>query len=226
MLTTMPMTATHPHAETLLLALDLGNTTWKLGFTTGPAQAPRMRTMAGVSVMASVIASVGRVGAFVGAFVGGVLLPKRLVFGEGANARPRLGEWRLPNDRYSCGVARERALRGSVGDAVAGERSRTDRFDVHARIRTWQARQPIERAIARTAQTREEGAAERRVVRTDLFDARQHARGLPQGIEEPIRRLHHEGAFAHRVLMPAQHASLGVQDLDRLLSRSSFSTNW
>ena len=41
----MSTTATHPHAETLLLALDLGNTTWKLGFTTGPAQAPRMRTM-------------------------------------------------------------------------------------------------------------------------------------------------------------------------------------
>lgn len=41
----MPTTATHPHTETLLLALDLGNTTWKLGFTTGPGQAPRMRTI-------------------------------------------------------------------------------------------------------------------------------------------------------------------------------------
>jgi transposase len=37
---------TRSTTETLLLALDLGNTTWKLGFSAGgPAQPPRMRTM-------------------------------------------------------------------------------------------------------------------------------------------------------------------------------------
>jgi transposase len=43
----MPTMTTRPWspAETLLLALDLGNTTWKLGFRSeGPAQPPRVRT--------------------------------------------------------------------------------------------------------------------------------------------------------------------------------------
>lgn len=31
-------------ADTLYLALDLGNTTWKLAFTSSPAQPPRIRT--------------------------------------------------------------------------------------------------------------------------------------------------------------------------------------
>jgi transposase len=34
-----------PAADTLCLALDLGNTTWKLAFTTSPAQPPRIRTI-------------------------------------------------------------------------------------------------------------------------------------------------------------------------------------
>lgn len=42
----MPTLTTRPLAETLLLALDLGNKTWKLGFTAGgPAAPPRIRTM-------------------------------------------------------------------------------------------------------------------------------------------------------------------------------------
>jgi transposase len=44
----MPTMTTHPIApsETLLLALDLGNTTWKLAFRVGgPAQPPRIRTV-------------------------------------------------------------------------------------------------------------------------------------------------------------------------------------
>lgn len=42
----MPTMTTRP-ANTLLLALDLGNTTWKLGFRAGgPAQPPRLRTIA------------------------------------------------------------------------------------------------------------------------------------------------------------------------------------
>jgi len=42
----MPTMTTRQHSETLLLALDLGNKTWKLGFTAGgPAAPPRMRTM-------------------------------------------------------------------------------------------------------------------------------------------------------------------------------------
>jgi len=44
----MPTMTTRPSdtPETLLLALDLGNTTWKLGFRSGgPAQPPRVRTM-------------------------------------------------------------------------------------------------------------------------------------------------------------------------------------
>ena len=41
----MPTVSTRPTDETLLLALDLGNTTWKLGFTVGgPAKPPRIRT--------------------------------------------------------------------------------------------------------------------------------------------------------------------------------------
>jgi transposase len=41
----MPTLTTRPPAETLLVALDLGNTTWKLGFTVGgPAAPPRIRT--------------------------------------------------------------------------------------------------------------------------------------------------------------------------------------
>jgi hypothetical protein len=35
-----------PHRPTLLLAFELGVTTWKLGFTTGMAQRPRAGTMA------------------------------------------------------------------------------------------------------------------------------------------------------------------------------------
>ena len=31
---------------TLMLAFELGSTTWVLGFTTAPAQRPRVRTMA------------------------------------------------------------------------------------------------------------------------------------------------------------------------------------
>jgi transposase len=43
----MPTLTTRPIAETLLLALDLGNATWKLGFTVGgPAGPPRIRTIA------------------------------------------------------------------------------------------------------------------------------------------------------------------------------------
>ena len=34
------------HRPTLLWAVELGVTTWKLGFTTGMAQQPRERTMA------------------------------------------------------------------------------------------------------------------------------------------------------------------------------------
>jgi transposase len=42
----MPTLTTRPSPETLLLALDLGNTTWKLGFTVGgPAAPPRIRTI-------------------------------------------------------------------------------------------------------------------------------------------------------------------------------------
>ena len=41
-MTTRPLTAT---SDTLLLALDVGNTTWKLGFRAGgPATPPRLRT--------------------------------------------------------------------------------------------------------------------------------------------------------------------------------------
>lgn len=42
----MPTMTTRPTLhETLLLALDLGNTTWKLAFRVGgPAQMPRIRT--------------------------------------------------------------------------------------------------------------------------------------------------------------------------------------
>jgi transposase len=43
----MPTLTTRSTTRTLLLALDLGNTTWKLGFTAGgPALPPRMRTIA------------------------------------------------------------------------------------------------------------------------------------------------------------------------------------
>ena len=46
----MPTMPTHPDPttpDTLLLALDLGNTSWKLGFRAGgPAQPPRLRTTA------------------------------------------------------------------------------------------------------------------------------------------------------------------------------------
>ena len=42
---TMTTHATAPTPDTLLLAMDLGNTTWKLGFRAGgPAQPPRVRT--------------------------------------------------------------------------------------------------------------------------------------------------------------------------------------
>src|SRR6266508_1888960 len=42
----MPTLTTRSTTPTLLLALDLGNTTWKLGFTAGgPALPPRMRTI-------------------------------------------------------------------------------------------------------------------------------------------------------------------------------------
>lgn len=42
----MPTLTTRSTTRTLLLALDLGNTTWKLGFTAGgPALPPRMRTI-------------------------------------------------------------------------------------------------------------------------------------------------------------------------------------
>jgi len=42
----MPTAATRPtSASTLYLAFDLGNTEWKLAFTTGPGHAPRIRTM-------------------------------------------------------------------------------------------------------------------------------------------------------------------------------------
>lgn len=42
----MPTMTTRSNSQTLLLALDLGNTKWKLGFTAGgPAQPPRMRTI-------------------------------------------------------------------------------------------------------------------------------------------------------------------------------------
>lgn len=42
----MPTLTTRSTTQTLLLALDLGNTTWKLGFTAGgPALPPRMRTI-------------------------------------------------------------------------------------------------------------------------------------------------------------------------------------
>jgi transposase len=42
----MPTLTTRSSSQTLLLALDLGNTKWKLGFSAGgPAQPPRMRTM-------------------------------------------------------------------------------------------------------------------------------------------------------------------------------------
>ena len=44
----MPTMTTHPYPttpDTLLLALDLGNTSWKVGFRAGgPAQPPRLRT--------------------------------------------------------------------------------------------------------------------------------------------------------------------------------------
>jgi len=43
----MPTTTTRPH-DTLQLALDLGNTSWKLGFPVGgSAQPARLRTMPG-----------------------------------------------------------------------------------------------------------------------------------------------------------------------------------
>ncbi|MBA3342531.1 MAG: IS110 family transposase [Gemmatimonadaceae bacterium] len=42
----MPTLTTRPSSETLLLALDLGNKMWKLGFTVGgPGGPPRIRTM-------------------------------------------------------------------------------------------------------------------------------------------------------------------------------------
>jgi hypothetical protein len=46
----MPTATTRPTAlvapvRTLHLALDLGNTTWKLAFATGHAHAPRLRTI-------------------------------------------------------------------------------------------------------------------------------------------------------------------------------------
>src|SRR5947207_9846457 len=51
----MPTMTTRPDApvETLLLALDLGNTTWKVGLRVGgPAQPPRIRTIPARDIMA------------------------------------------------------------------------------------------------------------------------------------------------------------------------------
>jgi len=44
--------------------------------------------------------------------------------------------------------------------------------------------------------------------------AREQARGLARGVEQPIAARDHEGALAQGLLVPAQQRARGIQDLD------------
>ena len=114
-----------------------------------------------------------------------MLLKEGSVFGNGPNAGPGLGEWRLRDGREH-GAPFQRSAHGGIRDALRREQARTHGLDVHAGIRARQIRQRVQRAGARSAQLGKERLPQRRCLRADERDAREDARRVARRISAKV----------------------------------------
>src|SRR3970040_1413444 len=136
-----------------------------------------------------------------------VRLPERLVLGEAADGRTRLGEPERCGGRHGGAgglLALERAPHGGVGGALGLEKPGAHRLDVGACEAARKIRQSVDRALSRAAHASEEIAPERRGAGADARHAREQPCGLARGVEQAIGGFEREGALAQRFCVPAK----------------------
>ena len=142
-----------------------------------------------------------------------MVFPEGLVIGDVTDDRVGLTERRRRGGDVR-GAVLECTFDSAIGHTAAGQQGGADGFDVGAGVVAGEIGEPVDRALAGSAESCEQLMSDPCAVRPDLFDAAHETQCLARGIEQAVAVFEYEVTFTCGLRVATQDASIGVADLD------------